>query len=416
MYGFRPKHSTDHAATVLVDKISHLLNKNMKVASIFLDMSKAFDCVDHKILLQKLYSYGIRGVAYSWFRSYLTGRTQKVFYNGILSDNNCEISCGVPQGSILGPLLYLIYVNDCDKSLRHSNAILYADDTTLIVSAKSYSDLYKFMNEDLRNLHKWLCLNKLTLNASKTKFIVYSISSRSSNVPSELSVEIDGNPIERVDNYTFLGTKINQHLSWKPHMLEILSKIQRNLGVVRKIARFLDRHSLFQLYHSLIMSHIRNGIVVWFHSHAAIRKKIQACANKFLRIIFHLKPRDSVRALMKENKLLSVNQIYHLEIAKIMQKYTLKTIPIPFLKIFEGQIRTSRTRTRSASSIAIAPSSTLKCAQSIRCTGPKIWNALPNNVRFIASENNGLSDQIPLPLKDFIPGMKRYAIENISFH
>ena len=165
------------------------------------------------------------------------------------------------------------------------------------------------MNADLNNLHKWLCLNKLTLNASKTKYMIYSVSSRSASNQPELSVMINGDPIEKVENHTFLGTKANQCLSWKSHMLDILSKIQRNLGVVRRIARFLDRHSLFQLYHSLIMSHIRNGIVVWFHSHAAIRKKIQACANKFLRIIFHLKPRDSVRALMKEHKLLSVNQI-----------------------------------------------------------------------------------------------------------
>ena len=98
-------------------------------------------------------------------------------------------------------------------------------------------------------------------------------------------------------------------------MLDILAKIQRNLSIVRRISRFLDRHSLLQLYHSLILSHVRNNIVVWYHSHAAVRKKIQACANKFLRVIFFLKPRDSVRNIMKENKLLSINQIYHLEVA-----------------------------------------------------------------------------------------------------
>ena len=272
------------------------------------------------------------------------------------------------------------------------------------------------MNEDLRNLHNWLCLNKLMLNASKTKYMIYSISSRTANIPSELSVKIDSDIIEKVDNYSFLGIKINQNLSWKPHMFEILSKIQRNLGIVRKIARFLDKNSLLQLYHSLIMSYIRNGIVVWFHSHAAIRKKIQACANKFLRIIFHLKPRDSVRAVMKEHKLLSVNQIYHLEVAKIMQKYSLKTIPSPFFDIFRGQIRTTQTRTRSASSIVRATSSTAKCAQSIRCTGPQVWNSLPHDIRFLPSQPSESVAQVPLPLKRFIQGMKRYAIENIPFH
>ena len=107
-FGFRPGHSTDQAGAVLVEKISNALNKNLKVASVFLDMSKAFDCVDLDILLSKLHKYGIRGVSLSWFRSYLYGRTQKVFYDGFLSNNICNLSCGVPQGSILGPLLYLI--------------------------------------------------------------------------------------------------------------------------------------------------------------------------------------------------------------------------------------------------------------------------------------------------------------------
>ena len=106
-FGFRPKHSTDQAATVLVDQVSEALNKNLKIATIFLDMSKAFDCVDYNILLQKLYRYGVRGVAYSWFRSYLFGRTQKIFYNGFLSDDTCCLDCGVPPW-----LLTLSYIRE----------------------------------------------------------------------------------------------------------------------------------------------------------------------------------------------------------------------------------------------------------------------------------------------------------------
>ena len=134
-------------------------------------MSKAFDCVDHTILLSKLLRYGIRGKVYSWFESYLKGRKQKVSFNGTLSDDFCHIDCGVPQGSILGPLLYLIYVNDFYACLNKSSCILFADDTTLVVTAESFYDLFCFANGDLIQLYDWLCANKLTINLDKTNIL-----------------------------------------------------------------------------------------------------------------------------------------------------------------------------------------------------------------------------------------------------
>ena len=189
-------------------------------------------------------------------------------------------------------------------------------------------------------------------------------------------------------------------------MNEIHSKIQRNLGVVRKIARFLDRQSLMQLYHSLIMSHIRNGIIVWHHSNIALRKKIQACSNKFLRMIFFLKPRDSVRSLMKENNLLSVNQIYHLEVCKLMQAFSLNALPNSIIDIFQGQVKLSSTSLRGATSVIQGASRTAKCAQSIRCTGPKLWNQLPKEIRFLSSGTDQTSvSTSPRPIKSFVHQM-----------
>ena len=369
-------------------------------------MSKAFDCVDFDILMKKLYEYGVRGVAHSWFQSYLTGRTQKVFVNGCFSKNTCNIEYGVPQGSVLGPLLYIIYANDCFKCLKHSTTILYADDTTLVISAKTYYLLFKFINDDLKRLYDWLCLNKLTINTDKTKYMIYSISKRTYlPFPSKTDlpkVRLNGVPIKRVKSYEFLGLNIDEHLNWKKHMQVVLSKIQRNLGIVRRIALFLDRHSLLQLYHSLILSHIRYGLIVWHCSHISLRKKIQACANKFLRIIFHLKPRDSVREIMKENKLLSVNQIYELEISKIMQKLALGVIPTPFQNIFRDQVRVSgTTTTRSATIFNQGSSHTQKCAQSIRCTGPKIWNRIPQDVRYESTADETSSSAPLLPFNCF---------------
>ena len=159
-----------------------------------------------------------------------------------------------------------------------------------------------------------------------------SISGRSNNPPKDLKIMLDGTEIERLQNYKFLGRNIHENLNWKSHMLDILTTIQRNLAIVRKTARFLNRNSLIQLHHSLILSHIRRGIIVWYHGNVALKKKIQACANKFLRLIFFLKSRESVRDIMKENKFHSVHQIYKIELAKVMHKHALglstRTFPV----------------------------------------------------------------------------------------
>ena len=230
-------------------------------------------------------------------------------------------------------------------------------------------------------------------------------------------VGLNGDLIERVENFKFLGITINEHLNWKSHMLDILSKIQRNLGITYKIAPFLNRNSLFELYHSLIMSHIRYGIIVWHHGNAQIRKKIQACSNKFLRLIFHLKPRDSVRSLMKENKLLSVNQIYHVEVAKIMQKHALGDILSPFMDILQGQIRLTEMRTRSDNVIVQGASRTNKYAQSIRCSGPFVFNSIPSHIKYHCAQS---SDRVvitnyPISFPAFKSKMKQFALTDIDF-
>ena len=360
----------------------------------------------------------MRGTAYSWFKSYLEGRSQKVLFDGSLSDNTCQIDCGVPQGSILGPLLYLIYVNDCYKCLDHSSAILYADDTTLIIVAKSYDLLFKYMNHDIAKLFDWLCVNKLTVNDNKTKYMVFSKSTRSAYTDKHRIVTLNGVPIKKVETHKFLGMIVDQNLSWKPHMLQILSKIQRNLGVVRKIAYFLDHHSLFQLYHSLIMSHIRYGIVVWHHSHVAIQRKIQACANKFLRIIFSIKYKDSVQQIMKDNNLLSVNQIYHVEIAKIMHKVALGSGPIAFRSLLQKQMKTAEIGSGRISNYIQGTSKAVKCSESIRCTGPLIWNMLPSSVKkkcSISEPSQSPVSSEPLPFGQFVKKVKKHALLNIDF-
>ena len=420
-FGFRSNHSTELAATSLTNRICNALDSKQKVMSVFLDMSKAFDCVDHDILLSKMSIYGVRGESLAWFSSYLKDRYQKVLINGVLSENTCAVECGVPQGSILGPLLYLIYVNDIDECLHHSTSTLYADDTTLTISGDKYKDLFNFLNEDLASLNDWLSLNKLTLNLGKTKYMTYSLSSRAVQPNSDLRISLDGVEIEKVSEFKFLGVYIDEHLSWKSHMNKLLAKIHRNLSVVRKNACFLNKKTLIQMYHSMIMSHIRYGITIWHHGQIALRKKIQACANKFLRMIFFMNNRDSVKPLMAEQNMLSVNQIHFTEVAKIMEKVTLDFIPVPFINVFENQTRTSTMVTRNASTYYQRSTIREKCKQAISYTGPFVWNTIPvdvkNNSEFDSSSDRDFVDFTSKKciLKRFTRRMKKYALKSVAF-
>ena len=171
-YGFRQKHSTQQAIITLVDKIITSLDKGDIVISVFLDLKKAFDTVDHIILLKKLYAYGIRGHIIKWFESYLYDRSQYIIYNNEYSETH-PIKCGVPQGSILGPLLFIIYVKDICNISNFLFNIMYADDTSVLLSSDYLKDLTCLLNKELELLFIWLKSNKLSLNTQKTFYMLF---------------------------------------------------------------------------------------------------------------------------------------------------------------------------------------------------------------------------------------------------
>ena len=171
-FGFRDNHSTNHALINLTEDIRNALDNNTFACGVFIDLQKAFDTVDHDILLAKLEYYGVRGNANNWSKSYLTNRKQHVSINGYTS-NEVEINIGVPQGSVLGPLLFLIYINDLNIALKYSTVKHFADDTTLLIKNKSLKQIKKHLNLDLRHLCKWLRANKISLNSSKTEMLLF---------------------------------------------------------------------------------------------------------------------------------------------------------------------------------------------------------------------------------------------------
>ena len=237
LFGFRPKHSTYMAVIELVDKIANAVERNESTVGIFLDLSKAFDTINHDILLYKLEFYGIRGVALDWFKSYLTDRKQFVRYQMHDSDYK-TIECGVPQGSILGPLLFILYVNDIVNTTSLLESILFADDTTLLFSHPNIELQNDLINKELSEICNWFQANKLSVNASKTNYmvlgthhnttkfidanqdtsVIFKTDALSNIEKHKLNIQLDGESLSRVSSTKFLGVIIDENLTWRNHI------------------------------------------------------------------------------------------------------------------------------------------------------------------------------------------------------
>ena len=210
---------------------------------VYLDLSKAFDTLDHSILLEKLNNYGVSGPSLLWFQSYLSNRLQFTVFNDSTS-SSLPLATGVPQGSILGPLLLLVYLNDIYKASEKLQMILYADDTTLISSLSPtslYNDILKF-NDEIVKVHEWLLLNKLSLNISKTRYMIFHFPQRNINFDVLPNIMIGNQNILQAVEFDFLGVVINQNLNWKPHIAKIRSKIARANGSIRRLKNVRPKH------------------------------------------------------------------------------------------------------------------------------------------------------------------------------
>ena len=216
-FGFRKQYSTNHAIISLVEKINDALYRGKVVIGVYLDLKKAFDTVDHSILLKKLYAYGIRGNILKWFKSYLETRQQYVFINGTCSTKEC-VRCGIPQGSILGPILFILYINDLSRASKMLFPVLFADDTSVFIEGDTLEDTSQSLNNELQNITEWLLANKLTINLIKSHYMVF----HRARIKKQTFDIILGNTIIKQVNYTkFLGVIIDDQLKFTNHIAYI---------------------------------------------------------------------------------------------------------------------------------------------------------------------------------------------------
>ena len=239
--------------------------------------------MSHKILLDKLFHYGIRGTAQKWFSSYLSNRRQYVAIDSEISQS-LDITCGVPQGSILGPLLFIIYVNDLNFVSDVVMLIMFADDTNIFIKDKSFNKLINSLNVELEKIYMWLNTNMLTLNIVKTNYIIFG-GNKNQNCPN-LVPKINNVPIERVTETKFLGVIVDEKLHWKKHIDSVITKVSRSIGILYKARYRVGFNQLKQLYFTLIEPSILYCCIIWGQSkHSCQLDAVWKLQKKAVRVI-----------------------------------------------------------------------------------------------------------------------------------
>jgi hypothetical protein len=403
-FGFRKKHSTVHPMVQFTNFISEALNRKEHAIALFCDLRKAFDTVDHVILLKKLKKLGIKGSAHLWFSDYLKNRQQFVQLNG-KSSSLLSILLGVPQGSILGPILFLIYINDLPNcSLLLS--LLFADDATAFSSGKNINDLVAFVNTEFHKMSIYFRAHKMALHPAKTKFILFT----NSKTIDEGAIEIllnnnnaNENFPEKISNVEritvnsdvpamkFLGVFLDPKLNFKHHIKQLSSKLSRALYILRSVKNVLSPNALKTIYYSIFHCHLIYSIQIWTCTSAGPINEIFLKQKQAIRIITGSKYNAHTEPLFKSCKILPLNELSMYFKLQFMQNYLQGFLPTSFSDswILNSERRGDENRAvRRNDDDFYIPLSRLTLSDKLPFISfPKLWNSFPNNeIKFIRNK------------------------------
>jgi hypothetical protein len=422
-FGFRSSHSTAHAMVHFLNNISKALNEKKHIIAIFCDLRKAFDTVDHDILLKKLYKMGIRGIELDWFKDYLNNRKQFVFLDG-KSSSLLNILTGVPQGSILGPLLFLLYINDlplCSDLM----SILFADDTTLSAAGDDLTNLTDFVNTEFQKVCEFFRSNRLSLHPEKTKFMIFTSNTnvRNQNISifcnNNNIVNVNQNlslvfPIQQIgqndetSTIRFLGVLFDTNLNFKIHVKSIMTKISKGIFALRTAKNILNQKSLKLLYYSLVHCYLIYGIQVWSSAPNYILNELFKKQKIAIRLISNAKYNAHTEPLFKTLDILPFPSLILYFQLQFMQHFQQKFLP----NIFSDTWIYNNVREIGENAIVLrnndqlrVPFARISLVEKLPLISlPTIWENFPDeNIKFIRNK------------AEFNEKLKTYLLKQLSY-
>ena len=342
-------------------------------------MSKAFDTFNHNILIQKLEHYGIRGVTKLWFQDHLTNRKQIVKYSQVRS-KEMLIENGLPQGSIPGPILFLLYVNDIETCSQLLSFVLFADDTNIFYSNKCLKTVNEVIQAEINKVSEWLNVNKLSLNITKTKFIVF----RSSNKKPKYDVKITMNnkSIEQVRKTNFLGIIIDEYLTWNDHIAKVANRIIRASSIAAKVRHFLNRNAIKLIYYALVYSYLIYGNLIWGNTYKTRIQKIMNIQKKNVRLMTYKSYSEHTEPIFKNLNLLDIFKMNDFLTATLMFRYhSLKNLPEEFDHFFVANNHIHQNNTRNSFKLHKRYKRTNYVKHTLANKGVDVWNLLESKLK-----------------------------------
>lgn len=387
--------STINAIYELLNLITNAINKDEKTCAVFVDMAKAFDTVPHERLLVKLEKYGIRGNAQNLFSNYLNNRVQKVKIGGEFS-NPLTVKIGIPQGTVLGPICFLLYMNDMFDLGMGGHVISYADDTVVVFKADSNENLQNMVEQGLQQLKTWLEINLLSMNVNKTNFIHFTLTTdltvpnilKIHNLDCNQNTNCNCNEIERVNSTKYLGVITDENLKWKEHIIYLYNKLRKILPKFYQIRNIAREEIKRTLYYGLVKSNLRYGIIVWGSAYDNAIRPLEIIQKTLIKILYTKDRYYPSDQLFKETKLMTIRQIYCFESLNFIHLHS---------SCFETITANYNTRVQTNKQFKLPKPNKSHYKRTIFYLGLKMYNELPHELK-----NNQSLNKYKLQLKRHI--------------